>query len=388
MAIPLAYSLRSLAVRRSATALSALGIALTVAVFGGVFALRKGFRDLYRPRGEESLAIYLRRGATSEGESGLQREDVEILIKERPEIARDTSGEPLAAAESYLAVYMDLTLGGRTNVPLRGVQPQSIALHGDRFRLVEGRVIQFGADEVMVGQRLTERIRDCQFGGTIRLNTTEFRVVGVFDIAGAEGSEIWGDANRMLDALDRPIFQRVVARVNPGTDFEAVNRSLDLEKRMSVKAMSEQEYLAGQSSGLGIALDYLGTFLTAIMSVASITGAMNTMLAAVAGRTHEIGILLALGYSRVSVFLAFLLESVVLGAAGGIAGILLLLPLDGLRTGAMNFNTFTDVSFAFTVTPQEMSVAFAIAIATGVVGGVVPAAIAASRKPVNALRMA
>lgn len=388
MAVPLAYSLRNVLVRRAAALLTALGIALTVAVFGGVFALRAGFRDVYRSRGDDDLAIYLRRGATSEGESGFDQETADILVKERPEIARDDKGQPLAAAESFLAVFMDLLAGGRTNVPLRGIDPQSLALHGEDFRLVEGRLITFGADEMLVGKPLTERIANCRLGDVITLNTTPFRVVGVFELASAAGSEIWGDAQRMMEALDRRIFQRVVARLVAGTDLGLVEAELAKDPRMSIRVFSERAYLEAQTTMLGSVLKWLGVFLTTIMSIAAVTGAMNTMLAAVAGRVHEIGILLALGYSRASIFLAFLVEATAIGALGGALGVLLILPLDGIRTGAMNYNTFTDVSFEFRATPAELAAAFSIALLLGMLGGVVPALSAARRKPVDALRMA
>ena len=154
MPLPFSYPLRNLAVRKSTTALTALGVAMTVAVFAGVFALRDGFQRAYDIGGREDVGIYLRPGATSEGESGIGRERGEILIKERPEIAAGPDGRPLAAAETYLAVYLEQLGGGKTNVPLRGIQPASLAIHGDRARIVEGRWPRWGSDEVVVGKPL------------------------------------------------------------------------------------------------------------------------------------------------------------------------------------------------------------------------------------------
>jgi len=387
MALPLKYVARNVVVRRASAAFSALGIAMTVAVFTGVLALDRGFAQLYVPRGSVERAIYLRPGATSEGESALRREQVEILLKERPEIVRDEAGRPLAAAESYLAVYMEKRSGGTTNVPLRGIQPASITLRGDGLRLVEGRWPEWGRDEVVVGEPLVRRMRDCELGQEIRLNLTPFRVTGVFASDGADGGEIWGDADRMMEALQRPMFQRVIAVVQPGTDFEALRAELAEDPRTPLSLFSEADYLKRQTVFTGATLQVLAGFLTLIMGISAVLGAVNTMLASVAARTHEIGVLLAIGYSRVSIFLAFMLEAALIGLVGGVLGLLIALPFDGFETGMNNFNTFTDVSFAFTLTPELALKAFLLAFGLGLLGGTLPALRAASLRPVEALRL-
>jgi len=386
MALSLAYTLRNIAVRRSASALTALGIAMTVAVFAGVFALDSGFRQIYKPRGDTGLAIYLRPGASSEGESVVTREQAEILSKERPEIARDAEGRPLAAAEMYLAVYMHKIDGGRTNVALRGIQPMSIDLREGVVHKVEGEWLHWGTDEVMVGQPLTRRIQNCRLGDTIAINTMSFRVVGVIESDTAEGGEIWGDVDRLMEALERPVYSRVVARVNPGVDVAAVAEELKHDERTPMQVMSEPEYLAKQTLATGDMLGTLGLILTIVMGVAAILGAMNTMLASVGARTHEIGVLLAIGYSRTSIFLSFLLEAALIGLIGGVLGLLIALPFNGLETGLANWNTFTDVSFAFRVTPTLALQSFLLAFTLGLIGGTLPALRASRLKPVEAFR--
>lgn len=384
--LPLRYALRNLGVRRGSTLLTALGIAMTVAVFAGVLALRTGFEQLYQPLGRDDLAIYLRPGATSESLSGLARETADLLVKERPEIAHDLTGRPLAAAETYLATYMTKVDGGVTNVPLRGVQAMSLAMLGDRMRVVEGRLFAFGADEVVVGRRLRSRIEGCRVGDTLMLNITPFRVVGVFEAEGALGGEIWGDAERLMAALQRPFFSRVVARVQPHTDFATLQRELRNDKRTPVDVRSERAYLSAQTTALGGALRFLAAFLTVIMGAAAVLGAMNTMLAVVAARAHEIGVLLAIGFSRLAIFLSFAVESALIGAVGGVLGLLLVLPFDGYETGAMNWSSWTDVSFAFHMTPRLAAFAFAISLVLGVVGAALPAWRASRLKPVDAVR--
>ncbi|MEE8142686.1 MAG: ABC transporter permease [Planctomycetota bacterium] len=386
MALPLNYSLRNIAVRRASTLLTALGIAMTVAVFAGIFSLHNGFHQLYRPRGSKNLGIYMRPGATSEGESLLGRALTEILIKERPEVSRDGEGRPLAAAEMFLAVYMKKTTGGVTNVPLRGIQPASLKIHEEGLKLVDGRWLNFGSDEIVVGEPLTERMRDCRIGDTLRLNMTPFKVVGVFRHDGAYGSEVWGDADRMMRALDRSFFQRVVAQVQPDTEFTVLDEELRSDPRTPVKLLSEREYLEQQTNAFGIGLKVLAGFLTVIMGIAAVLGAMNTMIASVASRTHEIGVLLAIGFQRRSIFLTFLVESALVGLIGGALGLLLVLPFNGIETGAMNWNTFTDVTFAFQLSPALVGMSFTLAFLLGLIGGVLPAVRAAMLKPIDALR--
>lgn len=388
MGLPLSYTLRNVVVRRASAALTALGIAMTVAVFAGVLSLRAGFEQLYRPRGDADIAIYLRPGATSEGESGIRREQADILIKERPEIVRDEQGHPMAAAECFLAVYMEKLEGGLTNVPLRGIQPMSLELQslGDRLKLAEGRWPEFGTDEVVVGRKLSERMKDCRVGDVLKLNMTSFRVVGTFDHPGAEGGEVWGDVERMLQALQKPVFSRVVARVKSGTDLPAISAELEHDERVPVMVMSEADYLKKQTLATGTVLQFLAVFLTIIMGAAAVLGSINTMLASVAARTHEIGVLLAIGYSRLSIFLTFLFEAALVGALGGLLGLLIALPFDGVQTGMVNFQTFTDVSFGFRLTPWLALNSFALAFGLGLIGGTLPALRAASLKPVEAFR--
>lgn len=386
MALPIRYTLRNIVVRRSASALTALGIAMTVAVFAGVLALNSGFKAIYAPRGDSSLAIYLRPGATSEGESVIRRQEADILTKERPEVLHAEDGRALAAAELFLAVYMEKIDGGLTNVALRGIQPMSIPLRGDVVKLVEGRWFEFGSDELVVGKPLTTRMRDCRVGDTLSINTVTFRVVGVIEASSAEGGEVWGDTERMMAALDRPVFSRVIARVSPDTDFALIGEQLKHDERTPVNVMSEREYLGKQTTATAGMLETLATILSVVMGIAAVLGAMNTMLASVAARTHEIGVLLAIGYSRLSVFLAFLFEAAVIGLIGGALGLLIALPFDGVETGFMNWNTFTDVSFAFKLTPELALRSFILAFMLGLIGGALPALRASRLRPVEAFR--
>jgi putative ABC transport system permease protein len=386
MRVPLSYNLRSLLVRRSATLLTVIGIGATVTVLAGVLSLRQGFTTLFAEAGREDVALFLRPGSTSEGDSIWRRDKADRLIKTLPEIARDETGRPRASMECYLAVRRFRVGGGETNVPVRGVQPMSLEIHGDGVSIAEGRPFRPGADEVIVGRKLVDRIRDCRLGDVIQLNTSPLRVVGIFDSDGPFASEIWGDLDRMLEALNRPSPSRVIAHLAPGVDVAALDERLRADKELPAKVMTERAYLVSQTGVLATTLEFLGMFLGVVMGIAAVFTATNTMLSAIAARTHEIGILLAAGFRPFSIFLSFLFEALVLGLLGGAAGCLMALPLNGVETGATNFNTFTEVAFAFRVTPDVLITAVVFALALGLLGGAVPAWKAARLEPVEALR--
>jgi putative ABC transport system permease protein len=385
--VPLDYNLRSLFVRRSSTLLTVIGIGATVAVLAGVLSLQRGFAQLFAAGGRADVAVFLRPGATNEGDSLFRRDQADYLIKSLGEIAASDSGRPLAAAEYYLALRLRKLDGGETNVPIRGVQPMSFAVHQDVFQLVSGRLPQAGSDEIVVGQGLTTRIQGADLGQVLTLNTTPFRVVGVFTSTGPFASEVWGDSERISDALERPFLNRVVARLRPGADVEALAKRLENDKIAPVKVLTERQYLTGQTQVLSGVLLALGSFLAVVMGTAAVFTGTNTMLSAIAARSHEIGILLAIGFRPWPVFFSFMLEAAILGLLGGVFGVLLVLPLDGIKTGTTNFQTFTEVAFAFQVTPDVLGTAIFFALLLGLLGGAWPAWRASRMRPIEALRL-
>jgi putative ABC transport system permease protein len=384
--VPFTYNLRSLTQRRGATVLTVLSVAATVAVVAGMLALRQGFQSLFTERGRRDLAVFLRFGATSEGESLIPRDRVEILLKETPEVALDVDGQPLASAEMYSAVRRRKADGGETNVPIRGVQPKTFAIHGDDLRIVEGRRFEAGADEVIVGQGLAGRVPECRVGSEVVVNTTPLRVVGVFESKGAYQAEIWGDADRMMNALQRSDYSRILAQLRPGAEAAAIHARLENDKRVPSKVMSEAAYLASQTGALGDTFMILASFLGVIMGIAAALTGANSMLASITARTHEIGVLLSVGYRPWPIFLSFLAEAAILGVLGGVLGCLLVLPLNGITTGTTNFQTFTETVFAFRVGPSVLLASVVFALALGILGGVWPALRAARLRPTEALR--
>lgn len=384
--VPLQYNFRSLIVRAGNTWLTVFSIAATVAVLAGILSLQQGFTTIFAGHGRDDLLILLRPGATSEGESAFDRERAQIACKEIAEIATGADGRPIAAAELYLAALLPRRDGSLTNMPLRGVQPATFAVHGDAIRIVEGENFHAGTDEVIVGRAASERLRDAHVGDVLQINVTPFRVVGVFESTGAYQSEIWGDVERVQAALQDDHFSRIIATLKPGADVAALADRLEHDQRIPAKAMTEKQYLDNQTGALTGLFVFLGSFLSVIMGIAAVFTGTNAMLSALAARTHEIGILLATGFRPFAVFVSFLLEAVLLGLLGGIVGVVLVLPLNGMQTGTTNFSTFTEVSFAFRTTPMAMAIAIAFAMLLGLIGGAVPAWRASRLLPTKALR--
>jgi len=396
--IPLSYNLRSLWVRRGATILTVLGMGATVAVVAGVLALQQGFETLFTESGRNDVLVYLRPGATRETDSGIQRETANTLIKTRPEIAKGENGVPLASAEVFLALRRNKIEGGETNVPIRGVQPQVWRIHDESLRVGEGRRFEPGSDEVVVGRKLVDRIRNCRIDDVLTINVTPFQVVGILDHDGPFASEIWGDSERIAAALDLGRYNRVIAKLGSHVDLETRNADgeiasiarirshLENDKQTPANVFTERTYLANQTGMLSGALYGLVGFLAVVMGAAAVFTAANTMQAALAARTREIGILKSIGFRPFPIFVAFLFESLMLGLAGGLVGCLMVLPLNGIETGTTNWDTFTEIAFAFRITPTVLSTAVIYALVLGLAGGAIPAIRAARQLPTVALR--
>jgi putative ABC transport system permease protein len=384
--VPFQYNVRSLLVRGGATLMTVLSVAATVGVLAGVLCLQQGFTLMQTERGRDDVAVFLRPGANSEGESALDLERAQVVLKETPEIATGDGGAPLAAAETFLAVSLAKLDGGKTNVPIRGVQPATFDVHGGDVRMVAGRRFAAAADELIVGAALAERIANCRVDDVLVLNTTPFRVVGVFEARGSYRSELWGDVERLRQALQIANYNRVVARLRPGASAAELHARLKDDVRTPAKVQSEKEYLAAQTGMLAGLLGTMGWFLAVIMGVGAVFTGTNAMLSLVAARTHEIGILLATGFRPWAIFVSFVLEAALLGLLGGVLGCVPVLFLDGMQTGTTNFATFTEIAFAFRFTPQVVVSAIAFAVVLGVLGGAFPALRAARLRPTQALR--
>ena len=385
MRIPLAYNIRNLAARKVSTLLTALGIGLVSWVFIFTLALAGGFQSALQSTGSPRNAIVVRNGSTAELTSIIDRESA-AAIESQPEIARAPDGQPLATHE--LVVLWNLTRknGTSTNVVVRGVTAKSFALR-PKVHMIQGRMFRPGLEEVVVGRLAHERIEHCSVGDKLKLAGQEWSIVGVFDANGTSfDSEIWGDVQLFMPVFDRPVYQSVTFRLDDPSHFGAIQKRLEADPRMSIRLHHEDEFYAAQSAALGALLRGLGIFVTLIMALGAVFGALNTMYAAVGSRTKEIGTLLALGFSRGAVLLSFLIESVLLALFGGLLGCLLALPVNGMATSTTNFASFSEIAFRFLVTPPMLLAGMIFAALMGAIGGFFPSRNAARRVIVEALR--
>lgn len=385
--IPFIYNVRNLGQRRVSTALTALGIALVAWVFIFTLALAGGFEAALRSTGSPDNAMVVRSGSTAELTSILSR-DVASAVQSQPEIARAPDGLPLTTSELLVVWNLPRRSGTTTNVVVRGVGPKSAALR-PHVRLVAGRMFRPGLDEIVVGKMVAQRFQNCSVGDRLKLSGREWNVVGVFDAGGTSyDSEIWGDVELFMPVFDRPVYQNVILRLDDRSHLPALKKRLEADPRMSVTVHREDEFYAAQSGLLAQLLRTLGVFVTLIMALGAIFGALNTMYASVGARTKEIGTLRAIGFGRGAVLLSVLVESTLLALLGGVIGCLLALPVRTFTTGTMSFATFSELAFRFDVTPGMLAAGLIFSAVMGLIGGFFPARKAASMEVVEALRQA
>lgn len=386
MAIPIGYNLRNLAVRKTTTVMTALGIGLTVAVLVAAFAMTEGLRIAFESSGHPLHVIVMRKGATSELSSNFLR-SVFNDIRFKPGIAKSKSGEPMASLELVTVINLpSVESPDGMNVTVRGLLPIGIEMRED-MKLAAGRWFTTGRREVVVGESIARRYPDATLGRRLTFGRGEWEVVGVVRSEQlARNSEILTDLNQAASDFERSeVLSSALLRASDEVALQALLNDLKFDQRLNVQAEPEKEYYAAQTSS-GDLIRFLGTFVAVIMGVGSCFAAMNTMYAAVARRAKEIGTLRVLGFSRTSILGSFLLESLCLAGIGGIFGILLVLPLNGLSTGLGNWVTFSETAFELRVTPPLMAIGILFALVLGAAGGLLPAFSAARKQILTALR--
>ncbi len=388
MALPLSYNVRNVRVRWQVTLLAVVGIALVVAVFSVLLAMSEGFQGALRSTGRPDNAIIVQRGSGSELTSGVPLEHRnQIIVDDR--VARGSDGQPLASWEIVMVMNLPKADGTPTNVTLRGVTARAFEVR-ERVQIVEGRTFAPGLDEVIVGRKLSHRMRDLQIGKMVKAERKEFRIVGFFDSqGGAFESEIWGDFDTIAAAFQRGSGSNSLAlRMKDAAAIPALDRWIRAQPRMQLQALSERKYYEDQAGPLATILRNFASFVAFVMGVGAVFGAMNTMYAIVAARTREIGTLRALGFSRGAILFSFLLESIFLAVLGGALGVLLAYPMNGFSTGTGQTQSFSEIAFSFRITPAIVMTGMAFAIAMGIVGGLLPAFRGARLPITTALREA
>ena len=388
MAVPLNYIARNLFTRRLTTVLTAGGMALVVYVFATVLMLAAGLEQTLVATGQDDNVVVIRRSSQTEVQSGIPRLQAGI-VESLPQVAVGENGQPLVSKEPVVLINLPKRATGKpANVVIRGVTSVGLALR-PQVKLVEGRMFQPGTAEVVAGGSIADGFQGAGLGETLRFASRDWTVVGVFD-AGHTGfdSEIWGDAEQMLQAFRRTGFSSMLFRLNDSGQFDDVKAAIENDPRLQLEAKREKRFYAEQSEALSKFISYLGTAISIIFSIGAVIGAAITMYASVASRTAEIGTLRALGFSRGAILAAFLGEALLLGLLGGIVGLIGASAMQALSISTTNFQTFAEIAFSFTLTPRIVIVSLIFAVAMGFVGGFLPAARAARMKIVDALRAA
>jgi putative ABC transport system permease protein len=380
-------NLRTLGQRVTSSLVAVVGIAGVVAVFVAVLSMAEGFRATMANTGAADTAMVMRKGANSEMTSILVRDDIRI-IGDAPGVKRTADG-PVASAELFVIVDLPKrTTGTVANVSLRGVQPQAYAVR-DGLRIVEGRPFEAGRNEIVAGRGAAAQFAGLEVGRTIQWGHNTWTVVGIFDTGGTVAdSEVWCDAGVLQPLYRRGnSFQVVYAKLESAALYDSFKRALTSDPRLNLEVQRESEYYAEQSQTIVNLITTLGTLIAGLMGIGAVFGAINTMYSAVAARTREIATLRAIGFRGGPVVVSVLTEALLLALVGGIiGGVIAYVGFNGFRTSTMNWQTFSQVAFAFAVTPRLIAAGIVYALVMGLIGGVFPAIRAARLPVVTALR--
>jgi ABC-type antimicrobial peptide transport system permease subunit len=387
MKIPLSYTWRSLWTRRLTTILTLAGISLVSFVAAAVFMMAHGVEEAMVGSGSDGNVIALRKSATSELTSQVDREASNILAT-LPEIAKGKDGKPNLTAEIVIVVNLfkkkshDLA-----NVSVRGVSLKAFDVR-PQVRLVEGRTYQPGTHEIIVGSSVAGRFEGCSVGSNIKFMGDQWLIVGIFEAGGNSfESEIWSDVDQLMPAVGRPLFSSVTMELASSDAFDELKERLQKDPRtQSIELKHEKAFYEEQSKQMASFIRVLGGLVTAIFSVGAVIGAVITMYAAVSNRTVEIGTLRSIGFQRRSILMAFLIESIFLSLIGGVCGLVLASGMSWVRLSTINFGTFSELAFGFNISPAIAVGTLIFSVVMGIIGGVLPAFRAARLNIVNALR--
>ena len=380
----IALNLRTIPARLSSSAVAIIGIAGVVVVFVSVLSIAAGFTAAMQGSGSPSRALVMRSGADSEMTSGLEGTDIDV-IKQTAGIRREGAG-PLASAELYVIIDLPKRAipDAAANVPMRGIEPAGMTVR-DEVSLVQGRMFQFGTNEVIVGRAASGQFVSTNLGDTIVSGQNRWQVVGIFEAdGGVAETEIWCDARTLQGAYRRGnTYQSLLAQLDSTDSFDTFRDSLTSNPQVNVSIRRENEYYAAQSVAMSRLIRSIGFGIAALMGIGAVFGAILTMYTAVATRAREIATLRALGFSTSSVLVSVLAESLALGAIGGtLGGVAAYFAFNGFETSTMNFQTFSQVAFAFRVTPELLTMGLVYALAMGLIGGLLPA-LRAARLPIS-----
>ena len=391
MPVPISYSFHNLWKRRMTTVLTVSGMALVVFVFAAGPMMAAGLQKTLVDTGSYNNVVVIRKGAASEVMSSIERNKASI-VEMLPQVAQGPDGNRLAAKECVVLIALQKQGEGKSsshsNVVVRGVQEQSLPLR-PQAKIVAGRMFRMGSSEVIVGNSIAKGFQGVGLQSTLHWGMRAWTVVGIFD-AGNTGfsSEIWGDVDQVMQAFRRPVYSSMIFQLQDPASFEQAKRFIEDDPRLKLEAKRETRYYLDQSEMMAKFLRILGVSLTIIFSIGAILGAMITMYSAVANRTAEIGTLRALGFRRRDILLAFLAESLLLGFIGGFLGLFFASFMQFITISTVNFQTFSELAFKFTLSPGIIIQSMVFALMMGLIGGVLPALRASRKNIVDALREA
>ena len=386
MVIPFSYTAKNLSARKLTTALTAAGMALVVFVFATVLMLQEGLKKTLVDTGCPDNVVVTRRSAGTEVQSGIDRAQAAV-VESQPEIAYGADGHVLVSKEMVVLITLQKRNSDKpSNVIIRGLAAQGRDLR-PQVRIVQGRMFRPGSSEIIAGRSIAERFRGAGVGEQLRFGMRDWVVVGTFD-ANNSGfdSEIWGDVEQLMQAFRRPVFSSLILKLNDPGRFDGLKLRLESDPRLTVEAKRETVFYAEQSEVLSNFIGYLGLTLSVIFSIGATIGAMITMYASVASRTAEIGTLRALGFRSSGILTVFLLEALLLGLIGGIIGLILASSMQFLTISTMNWQSFAELAFSFTLNPAIVAKSLGFALVMGLLGGFLPAVRASRLNIVDALR--
>jgi putative ABC transport system permease protein len=379
--IPLKYNIGNLTARRVSTLMTILGIGVVIAVMISMMALKNGVNSAIVSSGSKDNLMVMREGAEAELSSWVTK-DAFRIIRAMPGISKDSSGAPIISPELVILFKIPKKDDPKgSNVLVRGVTPEALAMR-PYIKLIEGRMFRPGLSEVIVARRIRDRFVNTAVGDTFQFGTQKYNVAGVFDAQGtAFDSEMWCDVDFLGQARKRDAYSSVLLRPNDRDALESIKAAIKNDNRLKLAVRSEYQYYADQTNGLaGIVV--LVAIVTFFMTIGAILGTMNTMFSAIASRGRELATLRALGFKRRTIILSVIVESAFISLLGGIAGLLLALPVNAISTGTTNFETFSEVAFNFRVDAHVALTGILIALIAGIIGGLLPA-LSAARMPIT-----
>src|SRR6202041_293240 len=382
MAIPIVYNIRSVKARWTSSIVAVLGIAGTVGVFVAMLSLARGFRATLVSSGSPDNAIVMRAGATSEMMSGIKLEDIKIL-QDAPGVAH-ASDAPLVTSEVVVVAPFPLrSTGTDANVQVRGVSANVLTIRRN-VKIAQGRMFQPGLAELIVGKNASSSYSGLTLGNTVNFGGGHWQVVGIFDAGGSSfDSEVWCDARVLDDVYKRPsnIFQSATVHLNSPDSFQQFKDAVTTDRRLNFDVTREIDYYAKQSTTMTRLITILGGLVAFVMAIGAVFGALNTMYSAVSERGREIATMRALGFGGPAVVFSFLIEALLIAFIGGVLGCLAVLRLNGHTTSTINWQTFSNLAFAFRITPGLLLSGMFFPLAMGLIGGLLPA-VSAARRPI------